>query len=210
MRDPQDRLPISFPFNVVPESVITYVKTYKSGIKAISYSLKEEGEVLVNHIFTGNVPSLQETATTLLENIQLDVELKRPFNDNSTCCSRIKSELSLSSIDMFCDSAPYFSYLAKRPKGKKDQPIDTPWENVPACLNDAKAHLADRVGNYTDVEKSRVSITQLKLLAWVASGSRIVRLYTTHRLFLSAHMYLAGNRNSSGDQEVHHSSILGL
>ncbi|KAH9479125.1 Protein RCC2-like protein [Psilocybe cubensis] len=112
MRDPQDRLPIAQPYDIWPKSVEPKVIRHENGVQTITYPLDDSGTASIKHVFLGNFEELQKQATTLLDKIQLQVELKRPFNDSS-----------------------------KAPKTMQD-PTTEAWPKVPDCINEAKASLS--------------------------------------------------------------------
>ncbi|KDR80981.1 hypothetical protein GALMADRAFT_222574 [Galerina marginata CBS 339.88] len=151
MRDPQDRLPISLPYNTFPKFVKKQITSYDDGTKTISYALREDmpENHFIKHIFTANHPPLQAHADPLLHEIQLNVELARPVTDNS----------------------PFFVYSASCPKDDLN-PADSEWPNVPPTVNSAKKLMVDRARWHGGVREPKLSVNRLKMLAWVASGHR--------------------------------------
>lgn len=177
MRDPQDRLPIAHPYDTWPKSIEPKILKHENGVQTITYSLNENGTASIKHVFLGNFEELQKQATALLDKIQIQVELKRPFNDS---CKMIFVCLQVHFLKS-CYLAPYFSYAAKAPKTMKN-PTEDPWPKVPDCINEAKASVSS--GRFLfGLEDSRISINRLTVLAWVTAGARKVSLCFDHFVF---------------------------
>ncbi|KAF8959621.1 hypothetical protein BDZ97DRAFT_1837174 [Flammula alnicola] len=83
IRDPQERLPLSAPLNVIPRSLPTKLGKFKDGTQTFSYYISERPSIFIKHIFTSNIPRLQEHANIFLRDIQLNVPLIRPMAENS-------------------------------------------------------------------------------------------------------------------------------
>lgn len=85
MRDPQDRLPVSLPYNTYPLILEPEIAKFTGGMRTITYDLRDDmpSKPYIKHVFTGNFPPLQANANKLLEDIQLGVELIR----GETCAS---------------------------------------------------------------------------------------------------------------------------
>ena len=86
LRDPQDRLPLALPYNNYPRGEVNAkVIKYDDGMQTYAYIIPSDTKegVYVKHIFTGNLTQFQETPNTLLEQVQLNLEIVRKSNDNS-------------------------------------------------------------------------------------------------------------------------------
>lgn len=99
MRDPQDRLQLSLPINTYPQPVKMKVAQFLEGTRVLTYMIRGEENTYIQHVFTGNLLRLQPHATLLMRDIQLYVELTRPYTENGACllCSYLLS-LTLSSF----------------------------------------------------------------------------------------------------------------
>lgn len=71
---------------------------------------------------------------------------------------------------------PYFAYSAASPKGHI-QPTDTNWPEVLPAVNTAKSEMVRRTRCYAEVPDSQLSVTRLKVFAWVTAGIKKVRRY---------------------------------
>ncbi|KAF8159232.1 hypothetical protein B0H34DRAFT_702579 [Crassisporium funariophilum] len=147
LRDPQDNLPISLPYNTYPEPLTAAQTIWEDGTRTLSCDIVDDGSVFMRHIFTRNLPAMQVEATRLLMKIQVEVELVRSIGD----------------------STPYFKYSASGPKNHRSE--TTPhWKDVPLCINHAKDWIIHRSRWYGELTDDQLSINHLMLLAWVTSG----------------------------------------
>jgi len=94
MRDPQDNLPLSLPLNELPNRNLIYVhvqtRGWKDQMKSFSYSFNinaNERPIVVRHVFTCNLKTLQKKPSELLSSIQTHVPLRRPTGDGSSSCA---------------------------------------------------------------------------------------------------------------------------
>ncbi|KAF9563559.1 hypothetical protein CPC08DRAFT_705875 [Agrocybe pediades] len=149
MRDPQDRLPLSLPYNTYPANLRVKLSTFDDGVQVASYYNCQEELAFIKHVYTGNHLPRQAFATRLLDEIQRGVELVRPMDD----------------------TGPYFVFLAASPKGHL-KPTDTDWPDVPIPVNQAKRDIVRRARIYAEVHDNQFSIDRVKMLAWVTTGSK--------------------------------------
>ena len=84
LRDPQEQLPLSAPLDIYPKALMTAsVKQFANGMQTFAYHVIENHAVFMKHIFTSNAPPLQDDASKLLCDIQINVPLQRPLAENS-------------------------------------------------------------------------------------------------------------------------------
>lgn len=93
MRDPQQALAVFLPQNFYPGIVDPPVKIWDDGMITLSYNISKD-KVALKHIFTGNMGSLQRSASSLLEELQIHVPLRRRFDNKSMfSCIHLTSDL---------------------------------------------------------------------------------------------------------------------
>ncbi|TFK37495.1 hypothetical protein BDQ12DRAFT_161551 [Crucibulum laeve] len=147
MRDPQQRLPLSLPHDTYPASTDVKVASWQDGMRTLTYTL-EGGEVVLKHVFTSNVPSVQTLMTDLLERLQVDVRLRRLCREKSL----------------------YFSYDAGIPG--KGNASAVAWDDAPHCITGARDLLVNHAQWYCEKEKKDAPVNHLSILAWVVAGSQ--------------------------------------
>ncbi len=83
LRDPQEQLPLSAPLDTYPKALMTTsFKQFDNGMQTFTYHIIEN-DVFMKQIFTSNAPPLQDDASKLLCDIQINVPLRRPLAENS-------------------------------------------------------------------------------------------------------------------------------
>ncbi|KAJ2917071.1 hypothetical protein MD484_g3333, partial [Candolleomyces efflorescens] len=115
----------------------------------------ENATVWVKHVYTCNLPHLQNAASGLMRRMQTDVELRRPMGDGSN---------------------PFFERthnLAAPISGSADEVVTgVKGEIIPSCLVDAGKLLFKRATAYAEISKERMIISRLNALAWITAGIR--------------------------------------
>ncbi|KAJ3517007.1 hypothetical protein NLJ89_g771 [Agrocybe chaxingu] len=150
LRDPQDRLPVSLPYNTYPKPMEVTKAKFEGGIQTLSYYLKKKSKrPFIKHIFTANLPKLQLLANRILHDIQVGLRICRKAGDNG----------------------PYFTYSAQCPSGIM-HPNDQDWEKPPSIINVVKNMMVQRARCFAEVDKSRLRINHFEMLAWVTSGTK--------------------------------------
>ncbi|KAH6915622.1 hypothetical protein BKA70DRAFT_1253285 [Coprinopsis sp. MPI-PUGE-AT-0042] len=147
VRGPHGGSPVCLPFNEHSKGNVkaTYT-TWKNGMKTFLYSFEEN--IAVKHIFTSNVPVLQSVATSLLMDVQREVQLSRTMGDSSN---------------------PYFTATYDV---KSDIPSTSVKVAVPECLMKARELLLNRAALYADLPEDSLKVTTMDVMGWVSSGSR--------------------------------------
>jgi hypothetical protein len=171
VREYHQALSTPLPADVYPDEMDSSAEMWADGMRTFSYFIREG--VLAKHIYTCNKETLQEEPTLLFRDFQLHVALSRQCGDESalgitTICSPLSHELTRSR-----DTAGlYFTHVAGIGYGNNSAAV--PWENAPECVRQAREFLLYRAREYGECED--ISINQLTTLAWVATGSKRVRV----------------------------------
>lgn len=140
---------------------------WDDGMRTAVYTVDHSCAVVLKHIFTCNLASLQTTATTLLQSLQSNIQLKRSTGDASMLLLFVSTS-KLSKHYSLAD--PYFTWTAS-----DSQPLPAVnWAQAPGCATDARNHLLSSSSFYGEPEVKGLSVSHLTCLAWVTSGSRRV------------------------------------
>ncbi|KAF8888100.1 hypothetical protein BD779DRAFT_1525594 [Infundibulicybe gibba] len=149
VRDPQDSLILFSPHNTYPPGVVETTTKWDDGSSTITYTAPTANVPLtVQHIFTCNIPILQEEPSGLFQAIQTDIKLSRSSGDAS----------------------PYFACSVGLKKVVDG--VVYSWRSAPRCLNDVRDFLHFRGHAYGEKDQTVSFINSLQIFAWVTSGTR--------------------------------------
>ncbi|TFK21873.1 hypothetical protein FA15DRAFT_64736 [Coprinopsis marcescibilis] len=155
IRGPHGSSPLSLPYNEYTKPAVKAISTtWKTGMKTLSYYFDGPAKkVFAKHVFTSNVPNLQTVATSLLGEIQTDVELTRAVGDST--------------------SNPYFTRTYDLMESEVPGLVElvTAQGKIPECLSKVHRLFLSRMP-YAEIAETVAKVSRFNLIGWITAGSK--------------------------------------
>lgn len=150
---------LSFPTDLVPETVSSLLSTWTDGMRTYCYSINDH--VTVKHVFTANLQRLQKEADGLFRDVQLHVELLRqPKGPGKSSSWHFSPSLIKLHI------LGYFLHFVGA--GSDKNSAAEAWKTAPNCLGQARDLMIHQSRTYGETEGC--SVNQLSTFAWITTG----------------------------------------
>ncbi|KAI0078727.1 hypothetical protein K474DRAFT_871446 [Panus rudis PR-1116 ss-1] len=149
VRNAYNVAPISFPWDRYPARVLTSVAGEPGALRTFTYAVSDS--IVIKHLFTCNLKSLQGDATKLFREVQLGVELRWQGANNDLA------------------QGPYYTYLLGPAHATPDRRV--PWDQAPPCVSSARELIQRQLQLCHDFTCDD-ELQEMDILAWRSSGKR--------------------------------------